>query len=94
MKMFEYMACGKAVVTNSFGPMKSVIKDGYNGFLVSPGDSNLFAECVMRLVENRDLRLLVGDRARKTVVENYTWLHRARSISEVCKLVVGKYRAS
>ena len=38
-----------------FGP-KSIINDGYNGFLVENGEIKLFAERVCRLIEDENLR--------------------------------------
>ena len=38
-----------------FGP-KSIINDGYTGFLVENGEIKLFAERVCRLIEDEDLR--------------------------------------
>jgi glycosyltransferase involved in cell wall biosynthesis len=88
MKVFEYMACGKAVVTSSFGAMKAVIKDGFDGFLIEPGNNEAFAERVVNLIEDRTLCSLIGERARRRVVDNFTWMHRARAMSEVCESVL------
>ena len=38
MKLFEYMASGKAIVASSMGQIKDIIKDGENGLLVPAGD--------------------------------------------------------
>lgn len=94
MKILEYMACGKPMVTNSFGPIEAVVQDGYNGFLVEPGNNKLFSDIVVKLIKNRALRSKVGERARKTTLENYTWMHRATSISEICNQVVTAQESS
>jgi len=94
MKIFEYMACGKPVVANRFNPIEAVINDEYNGFLVEPGDSRVFAERVIRLIQSRELRSMVGERARKTVVHRYSWVDRARTISELCIQVYNSRKSS
>lgn len=91
MKILEYMACGKPVVANKFGPIEPVIKDGHNGFLVEPGDNKVFVQRLNELIADGKLREVMGRRARKTVVANYTWEHRAAAIAEVCDQVYANY---
>jgi glycosyltransferase involved in cell wall biosynthesis len=91
MKVLEYMACGKALIANRFSPVEAVIQDGYNGLLVDPGSSSLFEEAIIRLREDGELRSVLGERARKTIIEKYTWVHRAKAISQVCESVYKKY---
>ena len=38
-----------------FGP-RSIVNDSYNGFLVTDGDTRVFADRLCRLIENEDLR--------------------------------------
>ena len=45
-----------------FGP-RSIINDGYNGFLVENGETKLFAERLCRLIEDEDLRKQFSKRA-------------------------------
>jgi glycosyltransferase involved in cell wall biosynthesis len=59
--------------------------------LVDPGSSSLFEEAIIRLREDGELRSVLGERARKTIIEKYTWVHRAKAISQVCESVYKKY---
>lgn len=65
--IIEAMACGVPVVAFDCenGP-RSIITDGENGFLISPFDISLFAEKVMLLMKDHELRFRMGANAQKT----------------------------
>jgi glycosyltransferase involved in cell wall biosynthesis len=73
MKLFEYMASGKAVVASSMGQIKDVIRDGSNGLLVPAGDSVALAEAVNNLIEDDQLRTRLGNQAREDAVRYHSW---------------------
>ena len=65
--IIEAMACGVPVVAFDCenGP-RSIITDGENGFLIPPFDISLFAEKVMLLMKDQELRFRMGTNAQKT----------------------------
>jgi glycosyltransferase involved in cell wall biosynthesis len=64
--IIEAMACGVPVVAFDCenGP-RSIITDGENGFLIPPFDISLFAERVMLLMRDKELRCRMGANAQK-----------------------------
>jgi glycosyltransferase involved in cell wall biosynthesis len=60
----EGMACGKPVVASSVDGLRDLLRDSCTGFLVAPGDTARFAECICRLVEDVGLRSRMGGAAR------------------------------
>lgn len=64
MAVLEAMAAGLAVVSTPVGGIPEVVKDGYNGFLVSPGDVEALSEKLSILTDNPDLRETMGRRSR------------------------------
>jgi len=50
-----------------------MVKDGVNGFFVRPRNSKEIAEKVSLLMSNDVLRKKMGERARQTVLERFTW---------------------
>lgn len=64
--IIEAMACGVPVVAFDCenGP-RSIITDGENGFLIPPFDISLFAEKVMLLMRDKELRCRMGANAQK-----------------------------
>lgn len=71
MKIFEAMACGKAVVSSSLGAQGLPIKDGRNIVLADRPEE--FAAGVIELCQNKAKRADIGTQARALVAENYTW---------------------
>lgn len=73
MKLFEYMAAGKAVVASALGQIVDVLRDGENGLLVPPGDEAALAEAVGRLMADVSLRERLGWQAREDAVRYHSW---------------------
>ena len=70
MVLIEAMACGVPVVSFDCenGP-RSIITDGENGFLIPPFDIQTFADKIILLMENVELRQQMGDNAQKTAFQ-------------------------
>jgi glycosyltransferase involved in cell wall biosynthesis len=73
LKVYEYMAAGLPVVASRIGQLKSLIEEGRNGLLVTPGDAAGLAAALERLQSDPELRARLGQAARSTVLEQYTW---------------------
>lgn len=91
MKILEGMACSKAVLATSFGQVNQIIQDGYNGYLYRYDNDLEILEKTQRLIEDKNLRISIGKRARKTVVEKYSWDRCGKKISEICQAVLDKH---
>lgn len=63
----EAMAMKKAIVASNIGWGKEIIEDGKNGFLVDPRNHELYAEKILSLLADPNLRLKIGDKARKKI---------------------------
>jgi glycosyltransferase involved in cell wall biosynthesis len=70
--LMEAMAQGLAVVASDVGGIKSLVKDGDNGFLVRPKDSSGLAEKILDLLEDPQKRKLFGERAREFITRNFS----------------------
>lgn len=73
LKIFEFMACSKPVVTSNIGNLKEIIKDGETGVLAREGSVESFVEAIRMLIENREKREEIGLKARVEVEKKYTW---------------------
>ena len=69
--ILEAMACGLPVVTTDVGSVREIVEDGVTGFVVAPMDSQAIAACVLRLLNDEELRRNMGERARRCAVEQY-----------------------
>ena len=68
----EAMAMQKAIVASDIGWATEVINNEVNGFLVHPKNHKVYAERIIELIENRELRDQFGIEARKTVIEKFS----------------------
>jgi len=79
LKLFEYMAAGRAIVASRLGQIAEVIVDGESGLLFKPGDVEDLVRCIRRLREDSRLRLALGKQASMTS-RSYTW---SKNVSQV-----------
>jgi glycosyltransferase involved in cell wall biosynthesis len=88
MKLFEYMAMGKAIVTPDVPPIREVIEDGQTGILFEKGNVVEAARAIEKLIENEQLRYELGERARLKVIGSYTWDGNAAKIVEIAERMI------
>lgn len=74
LKLFEYMATCKPVVTTSVEPMTTIIEDHKTGLLVPPGDSTALAKAISELLDSPELSSRLGKSGMELVHEKYSWL--------------------
>ena len=89
LKLFEYMAAGKAIVATALNEAAEVIQDNHNGLLVQAGDANKFAESILKLIDDPSERNRLGQNARAQAVKQYSWEHYTRRLQEIYLSVLG-----
>ena len=80
LKLFEYMACGRAVAASEIGQIAHVIKDGQNGRLTPPGDPTALAEVLAELLADKAQRRHLGLEATKSM-QGRSWLDCASRVT-------------
>ncbi|HSM54654.1 MAG TPA: glycosyltransferase family 4 protein, partial [Candidatus Sulfomarinibacteraceae bacterium] len=73
LKLFEYMAAGKAIVATAVNQAETIIEDGRTGILVAPGNDNAFAAAITHLLNDPQKRQQLGQNARRQAEERYSW---------------------
>jgi len=71
--LLEAMSCGLPVVATDVGGNREVILPGVNGFLVPPRCPEKMAEIILTLLDDAMLREKIGNAARKTILNSFTW---------------------
>lgn len=72
IKILEYMACGKPIVSTFIGAEGLEVEN--NKEIILEDDlSGSFVEKVMALIENKKLRKALGENARRKVIAKYDW---------------------
>jgi glycogen(starch) synthase len=71
--VLEAMAMGLPIVASSVGGIPDVVRDGRNGVLVPPGDTERLRLAVLELSDRADIRARMGRQARLDVCARYAW---------------------
>jgi glycosyltransferase involved in cell wall biosynthesis len=83
LKLYEYMASGKAIVASRAGQIAEVIKDGYNGVLTPPGDVDALADALLDLLQDPERRRRLGLQARKQAEKQHSWDQYVRRLETI-----------
>ncbi len=87
--LIEAMALQKPVVAANSGGIPEIVVDGKTGLLVPENDPQSIASAVIRLINEKDIRVKMGMAGRKRVEEMFTIERRTRDVenlySEVLK---------
>ena len=89
VKIFEYMASGRAIVASRLGQIEEVIEEGETGLLVEPESPEALAAALCRLAGDRELRERLGRNARRVAVERHTWRRNAEIVLTAYDALVG-----
>jgi glycosyltransferase involved in cell wall biosynthesis len=86
MKLYEYMAMGKPIITPRMGQSASLITHGENGLLYEPDDADGMLQLLRLLIQDADLRARLGRAAQGRSREMaWTWERNAAAILDVCQ---------
>ncbi len=83
LKLFEYMAAGRAIIAADIGQIPEIIEHGRTGLLVPPGDATALAGAIMTLIDDRTLAASLGRNARQEAVERYAWERNAEIVADL-----------
>lgn len=82
LKLFEYLALGKAIVAPRLPNIMEVLQDGVNAVLFDPEDSRGLEQALTRVCADGVLRHRVAAGARETIAKNgLTWRRNAERIA-------------
>jgi len=80
LKIFEYMAAGKAIVASDLPVLREVLKHEFNALFVSPDNADAWEKALSRLKGFPELREQLGAQARNDIEKKYNWRQRAKNI--------------
>jgi len=91
-KLVEYMACGKAVVTT---PLANEGINAVSGtHLIEAAGPEAFADAVVALLRNPEMRAALGKSAREYIQRNWTWEKLFSALESEMLAIASPYRAS
>ncbi len=86
LKVFEYMAAGRAIVAPDQPNIREVLEDGRTAILFDVKQSNGLWHGIRRLAADPELRARLGQAARAEVIgRERTWTGNARRVTELAR---------
>jgi len=82
MKVFEYMAAGKAIIASRIGQITEVLHDDKSAVLYDPGNISELQEKLVDLLRDESRRIKLGENARQIFLQGYTWAHKAKELEQ------------
>lgn len=86
-KLFEYMAMGKGIVASDLDQMSEILENEKTALLVEPNNIEAVADAIAKLIDDKELRLKLGENARKKVCDKYTWEMHTKKIVDALKQI-------
>lgn len=93
LKIFEYLACGAAVVAAGVGQIVEIVRDGQTGLLYPPGDLDALTAACDRLLADPVLRRRLGESGAKDILGKYTWDHNAVRVTDLAHSLIAARKA-
>jgi glycosyltransferase involved in cell wall biosynthesis len=87
IKILEYMACGKAVVSTMKGAEGLGLQNGHD-ILMSKYPDSQFVDLIFEMIEDDKLRKRIGLNARKKIESFYDWETTAKRAVQVYKAIL------
>lgn len=88
--VIEALACGTPVVATAVGGIPEQIDHGKNGLLVSPGNSEAMANCIIEILSNKNLQMQMSENAVNTAKNRFSLTQQANSYLEWYREILNK----
>jgi glycosyltransferase involved in cell wall biosynthesis len=81
--LLEGMACGAPAICTDVASLPEVVEDGVTGFIVPPNDPQALGRKLCWLREHPEQARKMGQAARRSVLEKFTWQKVVRRCLEI-----------
>jgi glycosyltransferase involved in cell wall biosynthesis len=72
-KLFEYMAFGRPVISSDLPSTRPFVEQAVNGFLVRPDDPHAHASAILKLIEDPQAAIALGQAGKQMVNQRFNW---------------------
>lgn len=83
LKLYEYMAAGKAVVASRSGQIAEVIQDGETGVLTEPGNVLELTNALKVLLNDEQERRRLAENGRNQALKYHSWTHYITKLERI-----------
>jgi glycosyltransferase involved in cell wall biosynthesis len=87
LKLFEYMAHGRAIIVSDLPVLEEIIEADVTGLVAPAADPDAWARQIARLRDDEALGTRLGEAARAALVARYTWRTRAERVLDAARVV-------
>jgi Glycosyltransferase len=89
--LIEGMALGKPIVASRVGGIIDLVKNGDNGILVSPRDSDALGEAILTLIRNKKLAQRLGEYGKDNISPEYDTFVMVRQIKDLYECLLSSH---
>jgi glycosyltransferase involved in cell wall biosynthesis len=83
MALIEASACARPVVATDVGGVREVVSDGVSGILMPPGEIAAISDALIKLLQDPNLGIQMGQAGRILVQERFDMYNWARQLGNV-----------
>jgi glycosyltransferase involved in cell wall biosynthesis len=85
LKEFEYWACGVPAILPRLPALEEIAQEGVTALFYQPGDAGDLAAKIRRLLDDRELRVRLGENGLAMVKEKFEWSNLALQFVGLCE---------
>jgi phosphatidylinositol alpha-1,6-mannosyltransferase len=85
----EAAACGKPIIVGNEDGSQEAVREGINGYIVSPREPTQLKERILELYHHPTVRETMGEEARKVILEDFSYDMFKTKLSRVLYKVIG-----
>lgn len=82
VSLIEAQAASKPVVSTNVGGVKDVVADNQTGYITEPDDADMFAEALLKLINNPEKRAYFGQLGKTFAQTHYSYQRLVKDMSE------------
>jgi len=86
LKVFEYMATGKPIITQDFPTIKEVLTDKQDAVLAKNDSYEDLKNCIEWAIENPTASKKMGEKSRALAFNEYSWKVRVNQMMKFIKV--------
>ncbi len=83
LKIFEYMANKKVILSSNIKVLCEVLETDVNCIMLEPNDTSQWVEAIVKLQQNAQLAEKLATNAHQYFLENHTWESRAKKVISI-----------
>lgn len=89
--LYEFMACGRPVIATRTSGFE-ILEEHNAGLLINPENAREFADAIIKLLRDPELRERMGENGRRYVMENHSWKIVASKVAKACQEAINEYK--